>query len=154
MTTDLPLTPDDVNEIAAILDGSNYDRLDIRTNRFRLRVERSSDGWSQEWSLDEGSETVSAVAVTVAVEAAEVPEGMEGVAAPLPGTFYRAPQPGASPFVAVGDDVGPDTVVGIVETMKLMNPVHAGCSGRVADICVDNATMVDGGTTLMHIQPA
>lgn len=154
MTTDLPLTPEDVNEIAAILDGSNYDRLDIRTNRFRLRVERSGEGWSQQWSLDEGTEAVAAVAVSVTVETAVIPEGLEGVAAPLPGTFYRAPQPGAPPFVSVGDEVGPDTVVGIVETMKLMNPVHAGCSGKVVDICVENATMVDGGAILMHIQPA
>ena len=154
MTTDLPLTPEDVNEIAAILDGSHYDRLDIRTNRFRLRVERSGEGWSQEWSLDEGAEAVATVAVSVAIEAAAVPEGLEGVAAPLPGTFYRAPQPGAPPFVSIGDEVGPDTVVGIVETMKLMNPVHAGCSGKITDICVENATMVDGGAILMHVQPA
>lgn len=154
MNTDLPLTPEDVNDIAAILDGSSYDRLDIRTSRFRLRVERSGEGWSQEWSLDDGADTVTTVAVAVAVETAIVPAGLEGVGAPLPGTFYRAPQPGAPPFVSVGDQVGPETVVGIVETMKLMNPVHAGCSGTVVDICVDNATMVDGGAILMHVRPA
>jgi biotin carboxyl carrier protein len=38
--------------------------------------------------------------------------------------------------------------------MKLMNPVHAGCAGRIADICIDNATMVDGGAILMHVKPA
>jgi biotin carboxyl carrier protein len=153
MRVELPLSPEDVNEIATILDGSSYDRLDIRTSRFRLRVERSGEGWSQEWSLDEGAEV--AVAATVSVSTvAVVPEGLEGVAAPLPGTFYHAPQPGAPPFVAVGDVVGPDSVIGIIETMKLMNPVHAGCAGRVVDVCVDNATMVDSGAILMHIQPA
>lgn len=154
MTADLPLTPEDVSEIAAILDGSSYDRLDIRTSRFRLRVERSGEGWSQEWSLDEGAETVTTAAVAVVVEAAIVPEGLQGVGAPLPGTFYRAPQPGAPPFVSVGDVVGPETVVGIVETMKLMNPVHAFCSGTVVDICAENATMVESGAILMHIRPA
>lgn len=153
MSNDLPLLPEDVNEIAAILDGSSYDRLDIRTSRFRLRVERSADGWSQEWSIDEGDE-VSAVKQVAVVEETVVPDGLEGVAAPLPGTFYHAPQPGAPPFVSVGDDVGPDTVVGIVETMKLMNPIHAGCSGRVVDVCIGNATMVDAGAILMHIKPA
>jgi acetyl-CoA carboxylase biotin carboxyl carrier protein len=153
MSVELPLSPEDVNEIATILDGSSYDRLDIRTSRFRLRVERSGEGWSQEWSLDEGAEV--AVAATVSVgTVAVVPEGLEGVAAPLPGTFYHAPQPGAPPFVAVGDVVGPDSVIGIIETMKLMNPVHAGCAGRVVDVRVDNATMVDSGAILMHIQPA
>ena len=79
---------------------------------------------------------------------------MVAVRAPNLGTFYRAPQPGAPPFVEVGDVVGPESVVGIVETMKLMNPVHAGCAGRVTAICVDNATMVDGGAVLMHVEPA
>lgn len=153
MTVELPLSPENVNEISTILDGSSYDRLDIRTSRFRLRVERSGEGWSQEWSLDDGAEVAVAAAVSVTV-AAVIPDGLEGVAAPLPGTFYHAPQPGAPPFVSVGDVVGTDSVIGIIETMKLMNPVHAGCSGRVVDVCVDNATMVDGGAILMHIQPA
>ena len=73
--------------------------------------------------------------------------------APLPGTFYRAPRPGAAPFVEVGDEVGEDTVVAIVETMKLMNSVHAGTRGRVAEICLDNAEPAAQGATLMLIEP-
>ena len=84
------------------------------------------------------------------------PAGVDGltvVAAPLPGTFYRAPRPGAEPFVQAGDEVAPDTVVAIVETMKLMNSVHAGTAGRVARICVDNGEFAPLGTTLMLIEP-
>ena len=80
-------------------------------------------------------------------------EGLVAVAAPLPGTFYRAPRPGAAPFVEVGDEVGEDTVVAIVETMKLMNSVHAGVRGRVAEICLDNAAPAAQGATLMLIEP-
>jgi acetyl-CoA carboxylase biotin carboxyl carrier protein len=80
--------------------------------------------------------------------------GLAVVAAPLPGTFYRAPRPGADPFVQLGDEVAPDTVVAIVETMKLMNSVHAGATGRVARICVDNGEFAQLGTTLMLIEPA
>ena len=80
-------------------------------------------------------------------------EGLAVVAAPLPGTFYRAPRPGADPFVGVGDAVAPDTVVAIVETMKLMNSVHAGTAGRVARICVDNGEFAPLGATLMLIEP-
>ena len=80
-------------------------------------------------------------------------DGLVAVAAPLPGTFYRAPRPGAAPFVEVGDDVGEDTVVAIVETMKLMNSVHAGVRGRVAEICLDNAAAAAQGATLMLIEP-
>jgi acetyl-CoA carboxylase biotin carboxyl carrier protein len=81
-------------------------------------------------------------------------DGLAVVATPLPGTFYRAPRPGADPFVQVGDAVAPDTVVAIVETMKLMNSVHAGTAGRVARICVDNGEFAPLGTTLMLIEPA
>jgi len=80
--------------------------------------------------------------------------GMVAVPAPLPGTFYRAPRPGAAPFVNVGDEVAEDTVVAIVETMKLMNSVHAGTRGRVAEICLDNSELAVQGVTLMWIEPA
>jgi acetyl-CoA carboxylase biotin carboxyl carrier protein len=82
-----------------------------------------------------------------------VPDGLVAVATPLPGTFYRAPQPGAAPFVEVGDEVGADTVVAIVETMKLMNSVHAGTAGSVARICAENGAFAPLGTTLMLIEP-
>ena len=74
------------------------------------------------------------------------------VAAPLPGTFYRAPRPGAAPFVDVGSRVSADTVIGIVETMKLMNSVHAGVAGTVAEFCVQNAEFAAHGATLLRIR--
>ena len=102
-------------------------------------------------SLDAGSEEASE-----ANGAAEVgtEDGRELVAvrAPLPGTFYRAPRPGAAPFVEVGSQVDPDTVVGIVETMKLMNSVSAGVDGTVAEICLGNAEFAAHGTTLLRIR--
>jgi acetyl-CoA carboxylase biotin carboxyl carrier protein len=75
-----------------------------------------------------------------------------GVTAPLPGTFYRAPRPGAAPFVEVGSRVGADTVIGIVETMKLMTSVHAGVAGEVAEFCVANAEFAERGATLLRIR--
>jgi acetyl-CoA carboxylase biotin carboxyl carrier protein len=78
--------------------------------------------------------------------------GLVAVRAPLPGTFYRAPRPGAAPFVEVGSRVSPDTVVGIVETMKLMNSVTAGTAGTVAEICLGNAEFAAHGATLLRIR--
>ena len=78
--------------------------------------------------------------------------GLVGVRAPLPGTFYRAPRPGAAPFVEVGSRVGADTVIGIVETMKLMNSVPAGVAGVVAEFCVANAEFAAQGATLLRIR--
>ena len=74
------------------------------------------------------------------------------VRAPLPGTFYRAPRPGAAPFVEVGGRVGADTVIGIVETMKLMNSVPAGVAGVVAEFCVANAEFAAQGAALLRIR--
>ena len=74
------------------------------------------------------------------------------VRAPLPGTFYRAPRPGAAPFVEVGSRVGADTVIGIVETMKLMNSVSAGVAGVVAEFCVANAELVAQEAALLRIR--
>ena len=78
--------------------------------------------------------------------------GLVVVRAPLPGTFYRAPRPGAAPFVEVGSQVGADTVIGIVETMKLMNSVPAGVAGVVAEFCVANAEFAAQGAVLLRIR--
>ncbi len=147
MSEDLPLTAEDIAEIAAIIEASPYRELDLSTQRFRLRLARGDNaeaGLTQEWQWA-GSAPDAAIA-----EAGHVADP-DAVAAPLPGTFYHAPQPGAPPFVAVGDEVGPETVVGIVETMKLMNPVHAGRAGKVAEVLVPNATMVATGQPLIRL---
>jgi acetyl-CoA carboxylase biotin carboxyl carrier protein len=155
MSADLPLTPEDVAEIVAILDGSGYQTFEIRTARFGLKVARSGEGWTQEWDWNVAGPASGVAATATPAESDLADDGVGGIAVlpPLPGTFYRAPQPGAPPFVEAGDSVGPDTVIGIVETMKLMNPVHAGASGRIAAILVENGTLVDARAVLMRIAP-
>jgi acetyl-CoA carboxylase biotin carboxyl carrier protein len=175
----MDLTNEDVADILALLDSLPYDSLDIETPRFRLTLRRAlSGGWTEESQVLAEPVPVSPAPNGASARnghAAAGPESAQGtagagqpddaggaadadglavVAAPLPGTFYRAPRPGAEPFVQVGDTVGPDTVVAIVETMKLMNSVHAGTPGRVARICVGNGEFASLGTTLMQIEPA
>ena len=164
----MDLTNDDVAEILALLDSLPYDELDLRTPRFRLTLRRTPGGWTEEsQTLTEPTAVTPAPNGSGASPAAPrptaqppasqpsapQPPGMVAVSAPLPGTFYRAPRPGAAPFVEVGDEVREDTVVAIVETMKLMNSVHAGTRGRVAEICLENAEPVGQGFTLMWIEP-
>ena len=147
MSDELPLSAEDVAEIVAILEKSDYRELDLSTSRFRLRVARGDGadaGFTQEWQWAGGAPA----AASVATEAACAPDC---VSAPLPGTFYHAPQPGAPPFVQVGDTVGAETVIGIIETMKLMNPVHAGLVGTVAEVLAANATMVAKGQALIRV---
>lgn len=88
---------------------------------------------------------------TAAAESADA--SLVVVRAPLVGTFYRAPQPGADPFVEVGDVVEEGQTVAIVEAMKLMNDIVAEVSGRVVEICVGNAEPVEFDQPLLRIAP-
>jgi acetyl-CoA carboxylase biotin carboxyl carrier protein len=69
------------------------------------------------------------------------------------GTFYRAQAPGAEPFVDVGARVEPDTIVCLIEVMKMMNSVPAGVAGTVVEVCAENAQLVDDGAPLFNVRP-
>jgi acetyl-CoA carboxylase biotin carboxyl carrier protein len=174
----MELTNEDVADILALLDSLPYDELELQTSRFRLILRRTPGGWTQSTEIlpasGEGGNAVNAVAAEVKAMGGQVGNsaddrdsgnagrtedagggggrGFVAVRAPLPGTFYRAPRPGAAPFVEVGSRVSADSVVGIVETMKLMNSVHAGVAGTVAEICLGNAEFAAHGATLVRIE--
>ena len=76
------------------------------------------------------------------------------VPSPLLGVFYRAPRPGDAPFVEVGATVEEDTVIAIIEVMKLMNSVRAGVAGVVAEIPAQNGALVEYGETLIRVRRA
>ena len=82
-----------------------------------------------------------------------MPAGSVAVPAPLLGIFYRAPRPGEPPFVAVGSKVSPDTIIGIIEVMKLMNTVRAGVSGEVLRIDARDGELVEFGESLLFVKP-
>jgi acetyl-CoA carboxylase biotin carboxyl carrier protein len=85
--------------------------------------------------------------------AGEVPPGAHVIKSPMVGTFYRSPEPGAPPFVEVGTRVQPDTIVCIIEVMKLMNSVPAGIEGTVTHVLAENAHPVEFGQPLVAIAP-
>ena len=85
---------------------------------------------------------------------ADLPEGSRAVRAPLVGTYYAAPVPGAEPFVQVGHEVEAGQTLGIVEAMKLMNPITADEAGVVAEIRVSDAESVEYDQVLMVLRPA
>jgi acetyl-CoA carboxylase biotin carboxyl carrier protein len=154
------LTHDDVQEILRLLDASPFDELILETDRFKLTLRKSgAGGWTQERQTLARAHVSSAAAAAAAVSpeqhapAALAPaEGVIEIRPPIMGTFYRAPKPGAAPFVEVGSQVEAETVVGIVETMKLMNSVYAGARGTVSEICAANGELVDAQRVLMRLQ--
>jgi acetyl-CoA carboxylase biotin carboxyl carrier protein len=82
-----------------------------------------------------------------------VPPGLTAIRAPLPGTFYRCPKPGADPYVEVGSRVREDTVVGLLETMKLFNSVYANVRGEVVEFLIDDAEPAEQDAVLILVRP-
>ena len=87
-----------------------------------------------------------------AEEAASEDQGLHIITSPIVGTFYRSPSPTAESFVRIGSNVEPETVVCIIEAMKLMNEIQAEASGEVAKIYVENGQAVEYGQPLFGIK--
>lgn len=83
----------------------------------------------------------------------EIGADVATVRSPIAGVFYRSQSPGAPPFVEIGSVVDEDTVVGIIEVMKVLNNIKAGVKGVVKEICVANEELVQFDQTLVYISP-
>lgn len=76
------------------------------------------------------------------------------VTSPMVGTYYASPSPDDAPFIKVGDTVSEGTVVCIIEAMKVMNEVKAGCNGKIAEVLLHSGDPVEFGTRIFRIEPA
>jgi len=132
----MPLSDDDVREILRIIDESDLDELRVETGELSLHVVRGG----------------AAPAADVSAATQDTDDGV-AILAPMLGTFYRAPAPGEAPFVGVGSSVEPDTIVGIIEVMKMMNSVHAGIAGTIVEVCAENGEPVEYGAWLFRVEP-
>ena len=152
-----PLTFEDVQEILKILDASSFDELQLDIGGLRLRLRRgagkSAPAWEDAEPQNSTPSAQHAASSPPAASAAPVPGGLTDIRAPMLGTFYRAPRPGAEPFVDVGTKVDADTTIGIIEVMKLMNAALAGVDGEIREICVENGQLVEYGQVLMRVSP-
>jgi acetyl-CoA carboxylase biotin carboxyl carrier protein len=132
----MALSDEDVREILRIIDESPLRELKIETDGFSLHVVRG------------GPPAREAPAPAPAVE-----DELQTIESPMLGTFYRAEGPGQAPFVEVGSRVEADTTVCIIEVMKMMNSVPAGVAGKIAEICPQNAELVEFGAPLFRVKP-
>lgn len=89
---------------------------------------------------------------TPAAEPSASDDGLEVITSPMVGTFYRAPSPDTDPFVAQGSSVGPETVVCIIEAMKVMNEIQSEISGTIAEILVKDGAPVEFGQPLFKVK--
>ena len=132
----MPLDDDDVREILRLIDESDVAELRVETDGLSLYVRRGEVAPVVEAPAEEPSK-----------------DGLHPIVAPMLGVFYRAPAPGATPFVDVGAKVEATTVVCLIEVMKMMNAVPAGVAGTIVEVCAANAEAVEYGATLFRVEP-
>ena len=136
----MALSDDDVREILRLIDETELGELRIETEGLSLHVVRGRAAQA------ERAEEPAPTAATA--------DGAVTIDAPMLGVFYRAPSPGAPPFVDVGTRIERDTIVCVIEVMKMMNTVPAGVVGTIAEVHVENAEAVEFGQPLFRVMPA
>jgi acetyl-CoA carboxylase biotin carboxyl carrier protein len=176
----VPLTPEDVQSLIAAFEASEWDEMSLSVDGTRLALSRSgrppagAEPPAAPASTAPGTAAVgpSRAATGDAAGTGDVAPPTAGspdttappgggtaesalrITAPSVGLFWRSPQPGAPHFVDVGQTVGHDDTVCIVEVMKLMNHVKAGIAGVVRSVEVENGAMVEHGQVLFVLDPA
>jgi len=157
----MSLSNEDVLQILALLDASGFDELKVETSDYKLHLRRSIPANERPLAPAVPPKATGEAAVTApepasvkAVSPSTPAENVYAVTAPMLGTFYGAPQPGAAPFVTVGAPVNDDTVIGIVEVMKLMNSICAGATGTIVEIVAKDGDLVEFGDVLVRIAPS
>ena len=166
----MSLTYEDVQEILRIIDQSSTREIHIEVDDFKLIVRKRDADGSPAAAMPVATLAVPPAATSEPPAAGPVPAdaATEPAAAsdsappsdtavalnsPLSGTFYRAPAPGADPFVEEGDEVKSGDTVCILDVMKVMNTLKAPCDGVVSRLPVENAQAVGAGQPVMWFEP-
>ncbi len=149
-----------IRKLIRIVEESNIDELEVTTWGRKIRITRRVNHQNPHSSSHlivnqpPPAERVAAASVSAEVTKPEEAEGnLTPIKSPMVGTFYRAPAPGAKPYVEAGQIISAGQVVCIVEAMKLMNEIEAEVAGRVVKILVENGKPVEFGQTLFLIEP-
>ncbi len=155
-----------LRELIALMRENGLAELELEREGFRVRLRRDSAGGSA-GMRQHASPPAPAHAPAPAPAPPPAPPAHPGAQAttaasqdqdlhiipsPIVGTFYRSPSPNADPFVKIGSNVEPDTVVCIIEAMKLMNEIQAEATGEVVKIYVENGQPVEYGQPLFGIR--
>jgi len=157
----MELSEDDVLHILKLIDESTFDYFQLEVGELKITVSKGdpipihSAPQTAAGSPAPAPKPAAPAAAPAAQtpKAAPIPEGMLAITAPLLGTFYVAPEPGASPFVKVGQQITEDTTVGLIEVMKVFNSVRATVKGTVVQAVAQNGQFVEFGQTLFIVKP-
>jgi len=150
------LSAADVAEIMRLVEQSKFDELTLEMDGLKLTLRRA--GASGRIANIVESHAVAATTGSTGLTpepaaASPLPDAdLHSIASPMLGTFYRAPKPGSAAFVEIGSVVAEDTVIGIIEVMKLMNTVRAGVAGAIVEILPADGALVEFGEVLMRVR--
>jgi acetyl-CoA carboxylase biotin carboxyl carrier protein len=150
------LTAADVAEIMRLVEQSTFDELNLEIDGVKLTLRRSgtSGGMTRIVTTQSADTAAKADSRAAAPGRAAAPspadKDLKDITSPMLGTFYRAPKPGSAPFVEIGSVVQEDSVIAIIEVMKLMNTVRAGVKGVVTEILPADEALVEFGQVLMR----
>ena len=140
---------EEARDLVKRLEGSTVRRFSVQAGETRIEIERTASGVAVAPAAAPGA----APDGPASAEGEPELDGRHPIVAPLVGTFYRAQQPGAKPFVEEGDVVDEGQTVAIVEAMKLMNQVKADQPGKVAQILCSDGDWVEFEQPLMYLEP-
>lgn len=153
----------DLKDIKAIIDlmkKNAISEFELEKQDFKIKLKRGLNGTASAVAYDDNPSGVpiqvqaSPVAVLPAASAAPQSSGSEAeIKSPMIGTFYRSPSPESGPYVEVGTEVQPDTVVCIIEAMKVMNEIKAEMRGVITQAVAENSKPVEFGQPLFKIRP-
>jgi acetyl-CoA carboxylase biotin carboxyl carrier protein len=145
-----------LKKLVEIVESSDIEEIELSRwwTRIRITKSRTRGGNSDSPPVVEAHVAGMPVGEKPPASTAPADENLLEIKSPMVGTFYRAPSPGAKPYVSTGEMVGPGQVVCIIEAMKLMNEIESDVSGTIAKILVDNAQPVEFGQTLFLVSPA
>ncbi len=161
----MELSEDDVLHILKLIDESKFDYFQLEVGELKITVSKGDPipltGSAQPVNVNAAPVAAAAPKPAVApaptapsaAKAAAIPAGHLAVTAPILGTFYVAPEPGAPPFVTVGQQVTEDTTCGLIEVMKVFNSVRAGVKGTIVEVVAPNGGFVEFGQTLIIVKP-
>ncbi len=143
-----------VRQLIELMREHELTEVDLRESDQRVRLRRGGDPVFVQTPVAAPA-AVAAAASSGAPDTSQPPVA-EGVLirSPTIGTFYASPKPGAAPFVKMGDMVSPDTIVCMVEAMKMFNEIPAGVSGKIVEILVQNEDSVDNNKPLFRVLPS
>ena len=148
---------DRIKQIIEMMEENNLAEFELEEEGFKIRIRRAPSDVPQVAIVGSGlpptlpAPTSAATSSLTAIPAAQ--SDLHIIKSPMVGTFYRRPSADAKPYAEVGDEVNEETVVCIIEAMKVMNEIKAECQGTITEILAENAKPVEFGKPLFKVKP-